>query len=263
MTNHIPAASLAAYTTGDPALDDTAVWTIEVHLENCPDCRAQLAAVAPEPLTALLDDVQVMIDRGVRTGPEPVRRRAWRRLAHRWAMWSLIPWLVTIVAAVLAAFALDRSFPERPSLVLLLAPVAPLAGMASAWSRRTDPGWEITAGTSRAGLELLLRRTAVILAVVLPPLALAGWRLGTTPALWLLPALTFTAATLLLGGRIGVVRAAAVLGGSWFLVVVAPALVTADMPALIEPSSTPGWVVAAVVGAALAIWRVDDHRRNA
>ncbi|GAB2622135.1 hypothetical protein Aab01nite_76690 [Paractinoplanes abujensis] len=260
MSKHIPAASLAAYTAGDPALDDTAVWTIEVHLENCGDCRARLAAAAPPALTTLLDDVQVMIDRGVRTGPEPVRRRAWRHFAHRWAMWELVPWLATIAVAVAAAFFLDRTFPQRPSLVLLLAPIAPLAGMAVAWSRRRDPGWEIVAGTARAGLELMLRRTTVILAVVLPPLALAGWRLGMSPALWLLPALTFTAATLLLGGRIGVVRAAAILGGAWFLAVVTPAVITADIPVLIEPASAPGWAVAALAGTVLAVWRAGDYR---
>lgn len=260
MTNHIPSASLAAYTAGDLSLDDTAVWTIEVHLESCADCRAQMAEAVPPALTALLDDVQVMIDRGVRTGPEPVRRRSWRRLAHRWAAWELVPWLVTICVAVAAAFALDRAFPGRPSLVLLLAPVAPLAGMAVAWSRRTDPGWEIAAGTARAGLELLLRRTTLILAVVFPPLALAGWRLGMSPALWLLPALTFTAATLLLGGRFGVARAAAGLGGAWFLAVVTPALITSDLPVLIAPASMPGWAVAAVAGTVLAVWRAGDHR---
>ncbi|GID31718.1 zf-HC2 domain-containing protein [Paractinoplanes brasiliensis] len=261
MSTHLPAGSLAAYAAGDPALDDTALWTIEVHLENCADCRAHLADLVPPPLTALLDEVQVMIDRGVRTGPEPDPGSAWRRLAHRWVAWEVLPWLVTICAAVVAAFALDRTFPQRPSMVLLLAPVAPLAGMLVAWSRRTDPGWEIVAGTARAGLELLLRRTTVILAVVLPPLALAGWSLRMSPALWLLPALTFTAATLLLGGRIGVVPAASILSGAWFLAVVTPAVVTSDIPVLIEPASAPGWAVAAVAGTALAIWRAGDHRR--
>ncbi len=261
MTDHIPAASLAAYTAGDPDLDDGAVWAVEVHLENCAECRARLAELVSPPLVALLDDVQVMIDRGVRTGPAPARRRSWRRLAHRWAVWSVIPWTLMVVSSVLAAFLLDRQFPERPSLVLLLAPVAPLAGLAIAWSRRTDPAWEITAGTARAGLELLLRRTVVILATVLPPLALAGWRLGMSPALWLLPSLTFTAATLLLGGRIGVARAAIVLGSGWLVAVVVPALATADLPPVIEPASLPVWAVAAVLGSALAVLRADDHRR--
>ncbi|MET0426517.1 MAG: zf-HC2 domain-containing protein [Actinoplanes sp.] len=261
MTSHVPAASLAAYTAGDPGLDDATVWAVEVHLETCAECRAQLADQSAPPLLALLDDVQAQIDRGVRTGPQPARRHSWRRLAHRWAVWSLIPWSALAVSAVLAAFLLDRMFPERPSLVLLLAPVAPLAGLAAGWSRRTDPAWEQIAGTARAGLELLLRRTVVVLVTVLPPLALAGWYFGTSPARWLLPCLTFTAATLLLGGRIGVARAAAVIGGGWLLLVAAPALATAEVPAVIQPSAFPGWVAAAVIVTALTVLRADDHRR--
>lgn len=261
MTSHASAASLAAYAAGDPGIDDATVWAVEVHLEGCAECRARLAELAGPPLRTLLDDVQVLIDKGVRTGPRPSRRRAWRRAVHRWATWSLIPWAAMTCTAVLAAFLLDRAFPQRPSLVLLLAPVAPLAGMAVAWSRHTDPAWETIAGTARAGLELLLRRTVVILATVLPPLAAAGWFLGQSPARWLLPCLTFAAATLLLGGRIGVARAAMVLGGGWLVAVAFPAIITTRPPALIQPASLPGWLAAAVVVTALAVLRAKDHRR--
>lgn len=261
MTSHASAASLAAYAAGDPGIDNSTLWAVEAHLEGCADCRARLADLAGPPLQSLLDGVQSMIDRGVRTGPRPVRRRSWRRLAQRWAAWSFLPWAATTCTAVLAAFLLDSAFPERPSLVLLLAPVAPLAGLAVAWSRRTDPAWETIAGTARAGTELLLRRTVVILAVALVPLAAAGWLLGQSPALWLLPCLTFTAATLLLGGRIGVDRAAVLLGGGWLVAVAVPAIVTSVPPAPIQPSWTPGWAVAAAVAAALAALRAGDHRR--
>jgi hypothetical protein len=262
MTTHASAASLAAYTAGDPALDDATAWAVEAHLEGCAECRARLVDLPSPGLTALLDDVQVRIDRGVRQGPQPVRRRAWRRRVHRWATWAVLPWAALTFVAVLTAFLLDRAFPERPSLVLLLAPVAPLGGLAVAWSRRDDPAWEVVAGTPRAGLELLLRRTVVVLATVLPPLAVAGWFLGRSPALWLLPCLTFTATTVLLGGRIGVARAATVLGAAWLLVVATPALVTAHWPVLIRPASLPGWLTAAVILTVLAVLRAGDHRRS-
>lgn len=261
MTSHASAASLAAYAAGDPGLDDATSWAVEVHLEGCAECRQHLAEFAGPPLRSLLDDVQVMIDKGVRTGPPPSRRRTWRRLAHRWAAWALIPWAAITTTAVLAAFLLDRTFPHLPSLVLLLAPVAPLAGMVVTWSRRTDPAWEVIAGTSRAGLELMLRRTLVILATVLPPLAAAGWYLGQSPARWLLPALTLTATTLLLGGRIGVARAAALLGAGWLVAVAVPAIVTARLPVLIQPDSVRGWATAAVIVTVLALLRANDHRR--
>jgi hypothetical protein len=261
MTSHASAAALAAYAAGDPGLDDATDWAVEVHLESCAECRERLAELAGPPLLSLLDDVQVMIDKGVRIGPPPTLRRAWRRVAHRWAVWSLVPWLAITSMAVLAAFLLDHAFPQRPSLVLLLAPVAPLAGMVVAWSRRADPAWETIAGTSRAGLELLLRRTLVILATVLPPLAAAGWYLGQSPARWLLPSLTLTATTLLLGGRIGVARAATLLGGGWLVAVAVPAIVTARLPILIQPASVPAWATAAVVVTAFAVLRANDHRR--
>jgi len=261
VTSHASAATLAAYAAGDPGLDDAGSWAVEAHLEGCAECREQLAEFAGPPLRGLLDDVQAMIDQGVRLGPPPTRRRAWRQVAHRWAAWSLIPWAVITTTAVLAAFLLDRTFPHLPSLVLLLAPVAPLAGMVVAWSRRTDPAWETIAGTSRAGLELLLRRTLVILATILPPLAAAGWYLGQSPARWLLPSLTLTAATLLLGGRIGVARAAALLGAGWLLAVAVPGIVTAQLPVLMQPDGLRGWAAAAVIVTALALLRANDHRR--
>lgn len=255
MTSHVSPGSLAAYAAADPALDDATAWAVEAHLEGCAECRARLVDLPGPGLRELLDDVQVRLDRGVRNGPQPTRKRAWRRRAHRWSAWALLPWAALTVVAVFTAFLLDRTFPERPSLVLLLAPVAPLAGLAVAWSRRSDPAWEIVAGTARAGFELLLRRTLVVLAIVIPPLAGAGLLLGKSPALWLLPGLTFTATTLLLGGRIGVTRAAVFLGGAWLVVVAAPAVLTERLPVLVSPASLPGWLAAASLLTTLTLSR--------
>jgi putative zinc finger protein len=255
VTSHASAASLAAYAAGDPALDDAGAWAVEAHLEGCAECRSRLVGLPSPGLPELLEDVQVRIDRGVRNGPQPTRKRAWRRRAHRWSAWAFLPWAALTVVAVFTAFLLDRNFPERPSLVLLLAPVAPLGGLAAAWSRRSDPAWETIAGTARAGIELLLRRTLVVLATVIPPLALTGWYLGKSPALWLLPCLTFTATTLLLGGWIGVARAAAILSGAWLVVVAAPAVVTESLPVLIRPAGVPGWLAAAAILTVLTVLR--------
>ncbi|WP_327001434.1 zf-HC2 domain-containing protein [Dactylosporangium sp. NBC_01737] len=213
MTAHVAPSALAAYAAGDLGPDNAASWTVEVHLEGCAQCRERLGALATPPLRALLGDAREAILQQARTGPQPVPPRRFRRWYLRWADWSVLGWAAMTCTAILAAVLLDRNFHDRPSAVLLLAPVAPLAGLAVAWSRRTNPSWEVIAGTARAGLELLLRRTLAVLAMVLPLLAVAGLALGRNPALWLLPCLTFTAATLLLGSRIGVPLAAAVLGG--------------------------------------------------
>ncbi|MFF5076608.1 zf-HC2 domain-containing protein [Actinoplanes sp. NPDC000266] len=261
MTTHATRASLTAYAAGDPGLDDATVWAIEAHLESCADCRESLAGAVPLSVTQMLDGVRLQLAPETRHGPQPVPVSSWRRRAQRWAAWGLVPWAMLTLTAVVAAFLLDRTFPDRPSLVLLLAPVAPLSGLAVAWSRRTDPAWELIAGTPRGGPELLLRRTIAVLAAVIPALAVTGWFLGESPALWLLPCLTFTAANLLLGGRIGIPRAAALLASAWLAVVAAPAVVTARPPVLIEPAAWPAWALAAVVLFALAALRAGDHRR--
>ncbi|MCA2212162.1 zf-HC2 domain-containing protein [Jidongwangia harbinensis] len=271
MTAHLPAAALAAYAAGDLGPDNAASWTVEVHLEGCAECRGQLGGLTGPPLRELLGDAREAILQQARTGPRPVPRRRVRRFLQRWTDWSMLAWIAITGSAVVAAFQLDRTFPDRPSLVLLLAPVAPLAGLAVAWSRRANPSWEMLAGTARAGLDLMLRRTLVILATVLPLLILAGLALDRNPALWLLPCLTFTAATLLLGSRIGVPVAAAVLGGGWLTAVAAvsfaggpgPTLTAAPAEALMRAETMPGWAAAAVILALLTLLRADDLRSPA
>ncbi|MDR7275476.1 zf-HC2 domain-containing protein [Catenuloplanes atrovinosus] len=249
---HVSPAALAAYAAGDPGLDDVTAWGVEAHLDACARCRARL------PVPELLDRVRTgLLDRAAAgPGPAPVPGR-WRR----WTGWSAAGWAVTAVIAVLAAFLLDRAYPQYPSAVLLVAPVAPLSGLAVAWSRRTDPAWETLAGTARAGLELVLRRTLVVLAATLPALTAAGLVLGESPALWLLPALTLTSAALWLGGRIGVAAASVVLAALWTAAAVVPAVVTATDPPLIRAAGVPGWAVAAIVCTVLALLRADGFRR--
>ncbi|WP_033342090.1 anti-sigma factor [Catenuloplanes japonicus] len=259
--SHATIRALIAYAGGDPALDDAAVWAVESHLDACAQCRGRLAELTPPPARDLLDDVRATILHEARIGPQPSPPAFRWRPAYLWAAWSALGWAVLAATAVLVALLLDLSYPENPSLVLLLAPVAPIAGLVVAWSRQTDPGWELLAGTARAGPELMLRRTLLVLAATLPPLGAAGALLGTSPWLWLLPCLTFTSATLWLGSRIGVSRAAALLAGGWAGVVVAPAVMTLRVPLAIAPEGVPGWAVAAVICTVLAALRTDGFLR--
>ena len=105
--------------------------------------------------------------------------------------------------------------PPGPSLLLLLAPVAPLLGVAAAWARGTDPAYELVAATPRAGLYLVLRRTLAVLVVVIPALTVAGCRsarrrLAGCCRAWRSPPARWRSAAL-----IGVPRAAAVLAAGW------------------------------------------------
>ncbi|GAA0800716.1 hypothetical protein [Spirilliplanes yamanashiensis] len=262
MNAHVPDAQLTAYAAGDPGLADALCWGIEVHLESCPWCRERLGAALDGPTAALVARVgAALAPAGPATAPPPapLRGRA-RRAVRRWTTWSLLPRLAVTAGAVGAALALELLMPAYPSPVLLVAPVAPLFGVAAAWSRRGDPAWELIAGTPQGGLLLLLRRTLVVLAALVPVLAVAGGLAGQNPALWLLPALGGTAATLALGSRIGVSRAAAVVAATWAAAVVVPALTTARLPALLTTAGLPGWALATAALAALVWARAGDFR---
>jgi Putative zinc-finger len=261
MKTHPNLAVISRYADGGAGLDDATVWSVEVHLEECADCRARLAGSTGGDTRELLDRVAAAVDRGIATSPAPARvRRAWSAPRRRWLIWALAPWLGMTLTALVCAWMLESLKPDMPSLVLLLAPVAPLPGVAMAWSRRVDPAWELIAGTPGAGLMMLLRRTATVLAVVVPALALVGAGTRESLALMLLPCLACTAATIGLGGRIGVRRAAIGVGVTWAAAVVLPSLVTADVPAVLQPGSVPVWALVTAALGAYAATRAGDYR---
>ncbi|MFF8483373.1 zf-HC2 domain-containing protein [Streptomyces antibioticus] len=139
-------------------------------------------------------------------------------------------WLVAVVAVAVGAVALAYGAGvdgTRP-LLLAIAPVVPVAGVALSYGRHADPLYELVASTPSGGLRLLLTRTAAVLAVSLPLLTLTGLLLPApgTPnaAAWLLPGLALTLTTLALAGYVGLRAATAVTGGGWLTAVLVPAL---------------------------------------
>lgn len=264
MTTHPTLGEIDRYAAGEPGLDEATVWSIEVHLEGCADCRARLAGGTTAASRTLITEVAAALDREIAAGPTPRARAFFRTpVRQRWFVAVLLPWVVMAAAVLGTAALLTHSLPHLPSIVLLLAPLAPLPGVAAAWSRRTDPAWELIAGTPSAGLTMLLRRTAVVLVLVIPVLAAFG-AVGANranPALMLLPCLAFTAATLLLGSFVGVARAAIGLMAAWAAAVVAPSLATAELPVLLTPAAAGPWALGTVALAALTLLRAGTFRR--
>jgi hypothetical protein len=258
VTTHIDEGQLARYAAGADDLPDAVVWSVEVHLESCSTCRERLGAGINPATAALVGQVRLSLD--PMPPPAPERSRPLNAV-RRWSTWSLLPRLAITVGALLAVLELDILFDKYPSPVLLMAPIAPLFGVAAVCSRRDDPAWEMVAASPQGGIQLVLRRTITVLAAVVPVLALVGWASGTSPALWLPPCLTTTSATLALGSRLGVSRAAAVVAAGWAGAVAAPAIVTLRLPAVLDTNSAPGWAVASLALAALIWARADDFRR--
>ncbi|MER7733985.1 zf-HC2 domain-containing protein [Streptomyces erythrochromogenes] len=270
---HASARSVEAYARGDQDIAADELWALEAHLEACRVCRDRLAAAVAEQapaVTALVDAVWS----GLRTElsaapavPHARRRRTDGRSARlsrrlsRWLTPTMVPWLAMITTVTVLALVLDLAGPGigtaagEVSLVLLLAPVLPVLGVAASWSRGLDPAYELTASAPRAGLPLVLRRTAAVLAVLLPVLLVAGWATGVMLAQWLLPCLAFTAATLALGGAVGVTRAAVALVAVWAAVVVAPTLAAGRAAFALQSAGLPAWGLALALGAAVVVAR--------
>lgn len=249
---------IAAYVAGDTIPSDVE-WGLDAHLENCATCRKLVAdtvvTYAPE-VDALLTTVWAQVSAAAVGAPAPVRSRLLRAL-RTWAPPSQLLWLLLGVLMALAALGLDMldENGRTPSLVLLVAPVAPLLGVAAAWTRDLDPMGELTVSSPRAGLQLVLRRTAAVLVVMIPVLAVAGAITNVSLAVCLLPCLAFTAGALALGTVIGVGRASVVLGVLWVLAVILPSVFTARLSVVLAPASLPVWALAVAVAAVVTAVR--------
>lgn len=252
---------------GGPHLTADEVWAVEAHLEACRGCRERLAAavaVHAPGVAALVGSVWAGLE--PRLGV-PVSRRRYRSVRlSSWLTPAMVPWLGMVVSVALLALSLDLvgggygfGFGSgRVSLVLLLAPVLPVLGVAASWSQGLDPAYELTASVPRAGLQLVLRRTASVLAVVVPALLVGGWATGVpgvTAAQWLLPCLAFTSTTLALGGVVGVTRAAVAVVVVWAGVVVTPTVIASRATFALQTGGLAVWGLVLALGIGVVIAR--------
>lgn len=257
---HASTQIIDRYARGVPDIAADEVWALEAHLEACGVCRQRLsdAVTAQVPaVTSLVDTVWAGLESGTADAvPAPPRRRLLARVST-WMTPVMVPWLAMTVGVTLIALLLDMAETGygEVSLVLLLAPVLPVCGVAASWSPGLDPAYELTASAPRAGLYLVLRRTASVLAVMLPVLLAGGWAAGVMVAQWLLPCLAFTSATLALGGVLGVTRAAVALVAVWVAVIVAPTLAASRTAVTLQEGGLPVWALIFVLGIGVVIAR--------
>ncbi|MFB7243104.1 hypothetical protein CW362_37165 [Streptomyces populi] len=243
------------------------------------------------PATAAADQVRTAAaavpvpDLAPAVAPRPSRAFGGRLARILWAAGPAVrgTWAGAVLLVALGAVALayGGGWAGARPLLLALAPVVPVAGVALSYGRHADPLHEIAASAPSGGLRLLLTRTAAVLAVSAPSLTVAGLLLpssgpqlpaGPATAGWLLPGLALTLASLVLSGYLGCRTATAVVGGGWLLAVAAPLLVstgtglTAGLTEQLSlyftgASSQGGWAAATVLCALLLAARRTAYDR--
>jgi hypothetical protein len=257
---HASVRIIDGYARGDTDLAADEVWAVEAHLEACRVCRDRLSAAVDAEVPAvasLVGSVWSDLEPQLAVTATMPRGRRWSARLSRWMTPTMVPWLAMVVGVTLLALLLDLVGPGsgEVSLVLLFAPVLPVLGVAASWSRGLDPAYELTASVPRAGLYLVLRRTASVLGVVVPALLVGGWVTGVMVAQWLLPCLAFTATTLALGGVVGVTRAAVALVAVWAAVIVAPTLAASRTAFALQTGGLPAWGLILALGTGVVIAR--------
>lgn len=173
-------------------------------------------------------------------------------------------WIVAVVVAIgFAAAAGDASWSadSRLAVLLAVAPLVPLLGVALAYGATADPAHEVALAAPLSGLRLVLLRTLAVVvaaAIVTGIGVILGPGTGWLRLAWLLPALGTTSAALALGVRVGMRTAAGVVASLWLGLVIVVAQATDDATAPFGPA---GQIGAAIVVALAAAVLVHDRRR--
>jgi hypothetical protein len=252
---HLDPEAIRQYAQGAAPPDLAA--SAEAHLMKCAACRGAIAShVDTRRAEAIWHEVVDRVDAPRRSVPE----RILARLGVGEATARLVaatptlrgPWLLA-VAGVLALATGAAQVDERFRLMfLVVAPLGPLAGVAVAFAGGLDPTREIGLAAPYPGLRLLLIRTAAVLAVTAPIVALAGLALPGSnwlAAAWLLPTTGLTCAALALTSRVAPVVAVGVVATAWVLVT-APTAVAGHLDLAFGVGAQVFWLGMAIGGGA-------------
>jgi len=246
---HASPELVARYRRG-AEIDGEQEWALEAHLEVCGACRARLGE------DALVETVWQRLEPELAAQPRPVRRRSLRA----WSLPGMLSWAVSAAVVAAGAVLLDRVVPGNPLLVM--EPLLPVAGVFAASGRGFDAAHEVVSATARAGLDLLLRRTLVVVSAIVPVLLLAVPVVGIGAAVALLPALGLAAGSLALGSFFGVRRIATLLAVAWVLVVGGQQWFFGEVPWLARPASAGGWVVLVIAAGGIVVHRRETFGRT-
>lgn len=251
---HADEELLARYLRGDagPALGSS----VEAHLIRCATCRTRVAAKVDQvPLRAVWDRLEESVQ-APRVGYFHALLRRFGVADHDALLLAAAPalragWLAgTALALAFTAAAVAGGGTRGAFLFLIVAPLAPVAGVAASYGPDIDGAYEPTVAAPYSSARLLLLRSVAILLTSIPIAAIGGLLLpgpNWTFVTWLLPAATAVAVTLAGSTWTTPSRAAAVVAVAWLAVVglawSGPTSGGRDALVLLTGSALPAYVV--------------------
>lgn len=221
MTWHIEPMVLEAYAHN--TIQDARAYSVEAHLLSCEVCRGRIAGFVNR---SRLDAVWTEVRDSVTLPEHGLVEKLLLRLGVRDHIARLlvatpalrVSWFAAIALALAFALIAAHTTDNGYLIFLVLAPLLPLAGVATAYGPGVDPTYEIGVAAPMRSFHLLMVRAAAVLtsSTVLSALAaLALPKLNWAVAAWLLPSLGLTAATLALSTVIRPLSAATIVALAW------------------------------------------------
>ncbi|HUR13567.1 MAG TPA: zf-HC2 domain-containing protein [Mycobacteriales bacterium] len=254
----------------DGGLPGLSAGSVEAHLLNCADCRAQIGhAVEPRRLVQVkeaLDDRLDEIARPrterflVRLGVDECDARALLAAPSMRRAW----WLAVLGAAALGLLALGNT--QDPTAVFLaLAPLVPLGATAAAYAPALDAAFALVSATPYRTTRLLLARSLAVGTTSLVAIALASLAIpqqDLARVVWLLPSVALTLVVLSLAPRLGAGYAAGGVAVGWLLVISTLETRGIDVDWLAEAAAQVVWALLAAVAFAAVVhqWHRIDTR---
>jgi len=266
---HADRALLSSYLAG--ALDAVTGASVEQHVNRCEGCRRSVSyLLAPQLVERTWAGIRDAVERPLLPVPIRLARRlglpehlavllaAAASLRSAW----LVGAFVSLSFATLAAY-LSGGTALAP--FLLVAPLAPVLGVAVAYGPRQDPLEALVATATYGRTRLILLRTFAVLVSVLPVTALLGLALPGPlwlAAAWLGPALALVPVLLALAGFVGPRAAATVVLIGWSSVVVTSTRRGLDPSWPVEAGQQAVYLALALAACAVIAVRlgIDRHR---
>jgi hypothetical protein len=264
---HGDPALLSRYLAG--TLDAVTGASLEQHVNRCQTCRNTVASLL-EP--RLVQRTWAGIRETVERPPLPFVLRLARRCGLPEPTAVLLAGAASLRGAWLVAAFLSLSFATLAAYAsgatalapfLLVAPLAPVLGVAAAYGPRQDPLEALVATAPYGRTKLILLRTIAVLVSVLPVTALLGLAIPGPPwlaAAWLGPALALVPVLLALAGFVGPRNAAIVVSLGWSSVVLASTRLGTTWP--VEAAQQGVYLILAMAACAVVAIRSGAHRQR-